>query len=70
MSRFTNNQLLNSNSDEYINDIMLLQVIINERRAKLDMNNPLNIRLNRLAIDLDNIKHLSSLKYIHELTID
>lgn len=70
MSRFTNNQLLNSNSDEYINDIMLLQLIINERRNKLDMNNPLNIRLNRLAIDLDNIKHLSSLKYIHELTAD
>lgn len=49
---------------------MLLQLIINERRANLDMNNPLNIRLNRLAIDLDNIKHLANLKYIHELTID
>lgn len=70
MSRFTNNQLLNSNSNEYINDIMLLQLIINERRAKLDMNNPLNIRLNRLAIDLDNLKHLSSLKYIHELATE
>lgn len=68
MPRFTNNQLLNSNSDEYINDIILLQILINERRAKLDMNNPLNIRLNRLAIDLDNLKHLSSLKHIHELT--
>jgi hypothetical protein len=66
MPRFTNNQLLNSNTDEYIDDIQLLQIIINERRAKLDMNNPLNTRLNRLQIDLDSLKHLRNIKSILE----
>lgn len=70
MKRLTNNQLLNSNTDEYINDIQLLQLIINERRAKLDMYNPLNIRLNRLAIELDQLKSFQSIKCIHELTTE
>lgn len=68
MNRFTNNQLLDSTTNEYIDYIQLLQIIINERRAKLDMYNPLNTRLNRIAIDLDNLKHLRTLKHIHELT--
>jgi hypothetical protein len=69
MRRFTNNQLINSKSDEYINDIHLLQIIINERRAKLDMNNPLNTRLNLLAIRLDELKSFESLNNLRDAII-
>jgi hypothetical protein len=70
MSRFTNNQLINSMSDEYINDIQLLQIIINERRAKLDMNNPLNTRLTLLAIRLDELKSFESLNNLRDAVIN
>ena len=64
MPRFKNSQLLDSNSPDYINDIQLLQIILNERRAKLDMYNPLNTRLNRMQIDLDGLKDIANIKSI------
>lgn len=64
MNRFTNDQLLDSTKDTYIDDIALIQIILNERRVKLDMYNPLNTRLNRIAIDLDDLKAHHSIKSI------
>lgn len=66
MNRFKNANLLDQNSENYIGDIALLQILVNERRAKLDMYNPLQIRLNRLAIDLDDLREYSTLKSVSQ----
>lgn len=67
MIKFTTEQLQQPNSPDYINDIMLLQLLVSERSNKLDLHNPLLARMRRLAIELDQLKQHRNVETIIKL---
>lgn len=50
--RFTIKELQDDESDEYLNDMRILHLLVVERMSELNMNAPLYERLNSIKTDL------------------